>query len=68
MSPLQYHQAQLDVLVTFIVMPLTDLPVVGQVIATAFGLANVFGVILFAYIDVFTLFYVKYHGNIDDAM
>ena len=52
----------MDILVIFIVMPLTDLPVTGQLIATLFGLLNTFVIIPILFFDVFSLFYMKQFG------
>jgi hypothetical protein len=54
---MQFHIAQMDVLIIFIIMPLTDLPVVGQLLATFFGIIQSFGIVPWNFLDVLLLFY-----------
>lgn len=54
---MQYHIAQMDVLIIFIIMPITDLPVVGQLLATIYGTIQSFLIIPWNFFDVFLLFY-----------
>ena len=54
---MQFHIAQMDVLIIFIIMPLTDLPVLGQLLATIYGIAQSFGIVPWNFLDVLLLFY-----------
>lgn len=54
---MQFHIAQMDVLIIFIIMPLTDLPVLGQLLATVYGIVQSFGIVPWNFFDVLLLFY-----------
>ena len=54
---MQFHIAQMDVLIIFIIMPLTDLPVLGQLLATIYGITQSFGIVPWNFLDVLLLFY-----------
>ena len=55
----------MDILMIFIIMPLTDLPVLGQLLATIFGIVQTFSVIPGNFFDVFLLFYQHTTANTD---
>ena len=62
---LQYHEEQLNLYLVFIIMPLTDLPVAGQVLAATFGFVTLFVLLPFGFFDVFLLFYqARQIGNL----
>ena len=58
----QYHVAYMGILSIFIILPLTDLPVLAQVIATVFAHINIFIIIPSNFYDAFLLFYTKLYG------
>ena len=55
----------MDVLIVFIIMPLTDLPVIGQLLATCFGILQSFIIIPWNFLDVFLLFYAHNMSDLD---
>ena len=55
----QYHQAQLDVYIVFIMIPVTDLPIIGQLIAAVYGLMVAYVIISVHFQDVFLLFFQR---------
>ena len=61
--PMQFHIAQMDVLIIFIIMPLTDLPVLGQLLATIFGILQSFLFIPWNFLDVLLLYYQHNTAN-----
>lgn len=60
---MQFHIAQMDVLIIFIIMPLTDLPVLGQLLATIFGILLSFLFIPWNFLDVLLLYYQHNTAN-----
>lgn len=60
---LQFYLLQLDVLIVFIIMPMTDLPILILALISIFGLFVETMLIPLNFMDTFILFYVRIDVN-----
>ncbi|XP_064383390.1 adenylate cyclase type 2-like [Halichondria panicea] len=64
-----YHEAQMDVYIIFILLPTTDLPVIGQLIPVLYGIWTAYGYTPFHFFDTFLLFFQRAAlDNVDHAI
>ncbi len=54
----------MDVYIIFILLPTTDLPVVGQLIAALYGMWIAYGFTAFHFFDTYLLFFVRSTSDI----
>lgn len=63
--PLQFYEAQLDILMVLIVMPLSDLPFLGRVVVLSYGLVTACVLIPYNFLDTFLLSFEQVNKDED---
>ena len=64
---LQFYTAEMIIMTVFIIMPLSDLSMMGLAILSLFGLFITFLIIPYYFLDTFLLFYNKIYKSEDHS-
>lgn len=56
---MKFHKAQLDILMIVMFMPITDLSIIGLVLAILYGLTTSFFLVPYAFVDTFYLYHER---------